>query len=86
MCDYICVRLIKVSNRKSWKVGNGSQAMTVNEIYNRIPKHIQTWNAFRKADRVEIEKVVFATTLANEMGVDADLIQDNGKRYVIFAA
>lgn len=60
--------------------------MTVNEIYNSIPPRIRTWNAFRKADRVEVEKVVFANTLAEMIGIDVDLIHDNGKRWAIFAA
>ena len=60
--------------------------MTVQEIYNAIPANIREWNAFRKPGRVEVEKVVFLGTLANMIGIDADLIQDNGKRYVIYAA
>lgn len=60
--------------------------MTVQEIYNRIPAHIRTWNAFRKEGRVEVEKVVFLNTLASVMNIDASLIHDNGKRFVIYAA
>jgi len=60
--------------------------MNVNEIYNAIPGFIRKYHAFRMGNRVEIEKKVFKNTLADAMGIDAELIHDTGDRYVIFAA
>ena len=60
--------------------------MTVQEIYSAIPANIREWNAFRKPGRVEVEKVVFLGTLATMIGIDADMVHDDGKRFVIYAS
>jgi hypothetical protein len=60
--------------------------MTVNEIYNSLPKFIRKHHAFRMGDSVCVDRVIFINTLASEIGIDVEMIQDSGRQYIITAA
>lgn len=60
--------------------------MTVNEIYNSLPKFIRKQHAFRMGNSIYVERVIFINTLASEVMIDVELVQDNGRHYIITAA
>jgi hypothetical protein len=62
------------------------KTMNVTEIYNSLPKFLRKNHAFRMGNSVYIDRTIFINTLANAIGIDVELIQDNGTHYVITAA
>lgn len=60
--------------------------MNVNEIYNSLPKFLRKSYAYRMGNSVYVERKIFIDTLANAIGIDVELIRDNGTHYIITAA